>query len=627
MCGIAGTVLRSGAGAPPHIEEALVALTHRGPDALAWHEAGAAAIGQTRLAIIDLVTGDPPITNEDGSVGVALNGEIYNFRALRDRLRTDGHELATTGDTEVIAHLAEELEPVALCRALDGMFAFAAHDSRHGRLVLGRDRFGKKPLYYWPGPDRFAFASELKALWTDPAVPRRLDEDAIAPYLAFGYVPTPRTFFEGVRSVPPGHVLVVEADGRVEVERYWEPPCAGANAEPLDLSLREAAAGVRTRLRDAVERRLVADVPVGAFLSGGVDSSAVVALMATLMDRPVNTFAIGFDAPDFLDERPYARTIARRFRTHHEEFVVRPDAVDLVERLVWHHDQPFGDSSALPTFLLSELTRRHVTVALAGDGGDELFAGYERFPAAVLLHRLGALPGGTAAMAGLGALAGPLPGGALRGRVGSAQRLLGRARAPMPDGFLSWVSYVPEPARSELLGGAADGWGLDHHRAVWRESEGADFLNRLLDLNLKTYLLDDLLPKVDRTSMAHGLEVRAPFLDTELASYALRLAPSLKTRGFRLKRVLKAAVDDLVPPALLHRRKRGFGIPVDRWFRSDLRAYVDATLGAPGARVREHLRGEALNGLLAEHASGARDHGHALWTLLTLEVFLRREGW
>ncbi len=624
MCGIAGTVVLNRAGGSIELRSALSTLVHRGPDALGWHEADHAAIGQTRLAIIDLVTGDPPITNEDGSVGVALNGEIYNFRLLREGLQSSGHELSTTGDTEVIAHLAEDLEPVELCQALDGMFAFAVHDARRGRLVLGRDRFGKKPLYYWAGRDRFVFGSELKALLSDPDVPRRLDPGAIPAYLTFGYVPTPRTFFEGIRSVPPGHVLVLTSDGDLDIRRYWRPPCAGANTETIDVPLREAAAGVRSRLRDAVERRLVADVPIGAFLSGGVDSSAVVAIMATLLDRPVHTFAIGFEDPDWLDERPYARVIAHRFRTQHEEFVVRPSAVDLIERLVWHHDQPFGDSSALPTFLLSELTRGHVTVALSGDGGDELFAGYERFAAATFVRHFQRLP--SALRGATGRLGGGFPDAALAGRVGSAKRFVERAGMGLPDAYLSWLSYVPDSTRRALLM-RQDDWALEDYRQVWGESAGGALLNRLLDLNAKTYLLDDLLPKVDRMSMAHGLEVRSPFLDTELASYALSLAPALKLRGVRLKRVLKASIDDLVPRALLRRRKRGFGIPVDRWFRSDLRDYVDSTLGSPSARVREHLVGSRLDEMLAEHQSGHRPHGHALWALLTLELFLRREGW
>ena len=602
----------------------LECLEHRGPDSAGWYRLAGAHIGQNRLAIIDLVTGDPPISNEDGSVGVVLNGEIYNFSRLRAGLAERGHELRTTGDTEVIAHLAEELSPVELAQALEGMFAFAIYDKSRDRLVLGRDRFGKKPLYYWAEPSRLVFGSEIKAVLNHRGVPRRLDPGAIPAYLTFGYVPTPRTFFEGVHSLPPGHVLVREANGRVSIERYWRPPLAAGDGDELDLSMEDAARETRSRLSAAVSRRLVADVPVGAFLSGGIDSSAVVALMAEQVDEPVRTFTIGFEGEDWLDERPYAALVAKRFRTEHEEFLVKPAAVDLIERLVWHHDQPFGDSSAVPTYLLSELTGRHVKVALAGDGGDELFAGYERFAAATLVARYGQLPQAARRLLERGVE--QLPRDRMRGRVGSVRRFAEHAGDGLPEAYLSWLSYVPAHCRAELLSNADD-WAIEDYRSIWAESDGAPLLHRLLDLNVKTYLVDDLLPKVDRMSMAHGLEVRSPFLDPELASFALRLAPSLKARGMRLKRVLKAATVDLLPPEVVRRRKKGFGVPLDRWFRADLAGFVEDKLGSPTARVRAHLSGPALDRLLAQHRSGARDHGNALWALLTLEVFLLREGW
>jgi asparagine synthase (glutamine-hydrolysing) len=382
---------------------------------------------------------------------------------------------------------------------------------------------------------------------------------------------------------------------------------------------------VRSTLTEAVERRLVSDVPLGAFLSGGIDSSAVVGVMASLIDRPVETFTIGFDDRDGFDERPYARQVAERHRTAHHDYVVQPDAVDLVERLVWHHDQPFGDSSAVPTFLLSEVTRGEVTVALSGDGGDELFAGYERFAAGLLARRYRALP---APLRGaMRASAQLLPGGSLRGRAASMQRFARVAELGLPDAYRSWISYVQDSEREALLGDRRNGWAIADYRAIWSASEGAETLDRLLDLNLRTYLLDDLLVKADRMSMAHGLEVRSPFLDTDLLALATHLEPKLKLRGIKLKRVLKAAVADLVPEEILHRPKRGFGVPLDRWFREDLRGYVATTLGAPDSRVKAHLQPEAVDRLLAEHDSRARNHGHALWTLLTLEVFLRREGW
>ncbi|HET8537587.1 MAG TPA: asparagine synthase (glutamine-hydrolyzing) [Solirubrobacteraceae bacterium] len=626
MCGICGVIARDHAQLDDVAEAQVATMHHRGPDSHGTFRTPYGAISQNRLSIIDLVHGDPPITNEDGTSAVVLNGEIYNFKELRSGLLERGHRLSSEGDTETIVHLSEELSPVELARALDGMFAFAVWDGRRERLIVGRDRLGKKPLYYAFDGERLVFGSEIKSIFADTSVPRRLDPEAIPAYLTFGYVPTPRTFFAGVRSLPPGHVLVFEPGGEPHIERYWEPPLADVNAGPhFDLSLDEAAKRVRETLTRAVDRRLIADVPLGAFLSGGIDSSAIVGVMASLIERPVETFTIGFDDRDGFDERPFARAVAERHRTAHHEYVVHPNAVDLVERLVWHHDQPFGDSSAVPTFLLSEVTRGEVTVALSGDGGDELFAGYERFGAGLLAQRFRSLPG-PLRRAARGSVE-LLPAGALRGRAASAQRFARVAELGLPDAYRSWISYIQDPERVALTGGAADDWAIEDYRSIWRGSAGADTLDRLLNLNLRTYLLDDLLVKADRMSMAHSLEVRSPFLDTELLQLASQLEPRLKLRGIRLKRVLKAAVSDLMPEELLNRPKRGFGVPLDRWFREDLRSYMEATLGAPDSRVKAHLDAAAVDHILAEHDSRARNHGHALWTLLTLEVFLRREGW
>jgi len=620
MCGISGCVGAAGS-ASAIADDQLRRLRHRGPDAQGRFEQPGAVIAQNRLAIIDLVTGDPPVTNEDATVGAVLNGEIYNFGALREALLRDGHELRTRGDTEVIAHLAEDLDPVALARRLDGMFAFAVYDARRERLALGRDRVGKKPLYYWHGPGgMLVFASEIKGVLAHPAVPRELDPRAIPAYLTFGYVPTPHTFFAGVRSVPPGHVLVLERGGAPALHEYWSAPVPGRDGvEHLALCGAGAARAVRAALERSVARRLISDVPLGAFLSGGIDSSAIVAIMARATGRPVDTFTIGFEDHDGFDERPFARQVAERYGTSHYEWVVHPDAVDVIDTLVSHYDQPFGDSSAVPTYLLSEITRREVTVALSGDGGDELFAGYERFAAALALQRLGALPAGAQEVVRR----------ALRSRGGRLARFATPAARGLPDAYRSWLSFADEPLRRALLGdgAAADDWALQDYGQIWEDSAGATALDRLLNLNLRTYLVDDLLVKVDRTSMAHGLEVRSPFLDVELVELALALAPRTKVRGLSLKRVLRAAVADLLPAQIVQRAKRGFGVPLDRWFREDLARYVAATLGAPDARVKRHLAAGPLDLLLARHASGHADNGQALWMLLTLELFLRREGW
>jgi asparagine synthase (glutamine-hydrolysing) len=626
VCGIAGTV---GAGASEEVLWGqLRLLEHRGPDASGVFKGGLGAIGQTRLAVIDLVTGDPPVTSEDGTIGAVLNGEIYNYRELRKSLLGAGHVLASNGDTEVIAHLAEQDDPVEVARHLDGMFAFAVWDTVRQRLVLGRDRLGKKPLYYWSDSKSIVFGSEIKAVLAHPGVPHRMESDALAAYLTFGYVPTPRTFFDGIRSVPPANVLVFEPGLGLRLQQYWEPvvPPRGANTR---VPRQDATGAVRAALSSAVERRLTADVPVGAFLSGGLDSSTVVALMAKLSPSPVATFTIGFeDAPGF-DERRYAAAVSHRYRTEHTELVVKPDASSLIERLVWHHDQPFGDSSALPTYLLSELASKHVKVVLSGDGGDELFAGYERFAAARILSAFQRLPppAQDAAQAGLGALAkSRLARTAPGSRVLEAQRLISAKDQEFPEAFLSWVCYVPEPWRTQLCPGGSR-WALQDYRNIWRRGAGAAFLDQLLLLNMRTYLLDDLLPKVDRMAMAHGLEVRSPFLDTALVELALRIPPSAKLRFLSGKRVLRQAARDLLPPEVLARRKHGFGLPLDAWFRGELRGYIEGRLLAPSARARSYLEGDALDRLGAEHLSGGARHGHLLWTLATLEEFLRKQGW
>jgi len=621
MCGIAGAV---GAGASEDATwSQLKLLEHRGRDASGVFSRGPGSVGQTRLAVIDLVTGDPPFTSEDGGKAAVLNGEIYNYRDLRTTLIRTGHNLRSTGDTEVIAHIAESASAVELARQLDGMLAFAVWDSARNQLVLGRDRLGKKPLYYWSDGDHLVFASEVKALLVHPAVPRRLDHEALPAYLTFGYVPTPRTFFEDIRSVPPGHVLVFHPGMPPALHSYWKPILQTARAHH-HISQTVAARAVRMHLSSSVERRLLSDVPIGAFLSGGIDSSSVVALMSNLMDRPVATFTIGFDNARGFDERPYARLVAKRFHTDHTEFVVKPDAAQLMERLVWHYDQPFGDSSALPTFLLSQLTREHVTVALCGDGGDELFAGYERFAAGTALSYFQMLP--QVIRNNVEQAFSLVSRHTSSKRVLGVQRLLAPQKEKIEDAYLSWISSIPIQWRTLLLPDGSD-WALEDFRRLWNDTAGASLLDRLLSLNLQTYLLDDLLPKADRMSMAHGLEIRSPFLDDSLVELAFSLPPSAKLRGLSLKRVLKQAVSDLLPAEILYRRKHGFGVPLEHWLRNELRTFLKGRLLDPRSRLRSYLKPEVIDRLVEEHLSSTANHGHALWALLTLEEFLIKEDW
>jgi asparagine synthase (glutamine-hydrolysing) len=614
VCGIAGGTGRNSQERSRILDRQLTTLRHRGPDSWGFLPGGSGAVGQTRLSVIDLLRSDPPLTDESGAVRVALNGEIYNFKELRRELLEEGHQLASEGDTEVIAHLAEDHSPVDLCRRLDGMFAFGVWDERDARLVLGRDRFGKKPLYYWYGQDELVFGSEIKAVLADPRVPRRLNTNVVPQYLSFGYAPTPETFFEGVRSLPAGHVLTFVRGGPPVIERYWSVPVVPQESL-LRWSLDDAARHLRELLRAAVARRLVADVPLGAFLSGGVDSSAVVGLMAEQMTEPVRTFSIGFQEKEF-DEREWGALVARRFGTRHSEHIVTADAAHVVDRILDACDQPFADSSALPTFFLSEVTRRDVTVALSGDGGDEVFAGYDRFAAALLLRRA------PRALRGLSVAAAGIP--RLSTRI---QRLLEAGGTGMPEAYERLVMIsAPEDVR-RLLGGDAAARVTTTHSDLWASSAGASALHRLLHLNINSYLLDDLLVKVDRMSMQHGLEVRSPLLDPALLDFAMSVTPDLHVRGLRLKRLLKAAVADLVPVEVLNRPKKGFGVPVARWLRNELRPLVEGELLAPSARLAALVNAQEVQRLAHEHEIGRRDHGQRLWALLLLERFLRREGW
>jgi asparagine synthase (glutamine-hydrolysing) len=600
VCGIAGLYSPTAAPNPELVDAMRAAIVHRGPDEGSTDAFDHCVLGHQRLKVIDLRTGYQPVTNEAGDVVAVFNGEAYNFQALREELR--GHEIRGTGDTPVLPHLYEESGPRFVER-LHGMFALALWDSSRQRLVLARDRLGKKPLLWTRLPDgTLAFASELKALLRLPNLTRDIDLPALDAYLALQYVPGDITALRGVRKVPPGHVLIVEG-GEERLERYWEP----RPAEP-SRSDDEWLERLRLSVGAAVRRRLIADVPLGALLSGGIDSSIVVALMAEASVEPVRTFTVGF-ADERYDERAYARAVAQRYGTVHEELALEADIAATLPRFAAAFDEPLGDEAALPTFLIAEQARRHVTVALAGDGGDEAFAGYERYVAHGLAQRVP----GPAARVGAAAL----------WRLPAARR---EPRSPLfrAARFLDVAGSTPRERYGRLM----EVFPLELRRQLWSDGSLAEPVRLeptrpdiagLQLLDLRTYLPGDLLLKADIASMAHSLELRSPLLDHEVVELGLALPDRLKARGREGKVALRRAFAAELPPEVAERGKTGFGVPLGRWFRDDLRELAGDAL----ATDRGWFRPETVTRLLDEHVSGRRDHGHRLWCLLMLELWVR----
>jgi asparagine synthase (glutamine-hydrolysing) len=619
MCGICGYLDRAHAG-PPHaarVRAMMDGLKHRGPDASGFHAAGPVMLGHRRLSIIDLrPEANQPLENEDGSIVLVANGEIYNFRELAAELERRGHRLRSRSDCEVIVHLYEEHGADCLAR-LRGMFAFALWDGRRRRLFVARDRAGEKPLYYAARDGGFWFASELRALLA--ALPWRpaLDLDAVEQYLTLQYVPAPLTAFAGVRKLPAAHCLTLSPGGAPVVERWWRLRFA---PEPLP-SLDDAVRETRALIEDAVAVREVADVPLGAFLSGGIDSSTVVALLARRTSRAVKTFSIDLPSGDG-GEAAWARLVARRYGTDHHELTIRPHMVDILPRLVTQYGEPFADPSAVPTFYLSELARRQVTVALSGDGGDEAFCGYHRYAIEELARRVGRLPWPVPRL--VHAILRRLPGAALRpAREFAAHRW----RSPV-ERYLFFLAHFTRRDKERLLGpalaerAARDGLARELER-VLAASDADDAVNRLLDLDTQTYLPDDIFTKVDIASMAHALEVRAPFADHLLLERMARLPGSAKLRHFRGKQLLRRAVRDLVPEPILTRKKKGFNLPLDRWMREELRELSRDLLTDATARGRGLFAAAEVQRLLSEHAAGT-SHGRRLWNLSVLELWLRQ---
>lgn len=618
MCGICGYVTLDRPASSSVVAAMAGTLPHRGPDAARLKVGPQWALGHRRLSVIDLSeAAHEPITNEDETLWLVFNGEIYNFRELRRALEPN-HRFRSQGDAEVILHLYEERGDDAV-KALDGMFAFALWDDRKKKLLLGRDRAGKKPLFYYQGPDVFAFASEVKGLLAHPDIPHERNDDALPLYLTYGYVPTPETFYANIRSLPPAHMLSVSESEAGDPKPFWSIRFEDGR----EMSDQEAEEGFRTLLRRAVERRLVADVPLGAFLSGGLDSASVVAFMAEAAGSRVKTFTIGFAAGEGYDEREHARLVAEHFGTEHTEFVVEPKALEMIDKLVWHHDGPFGDSSAVPTYLLSELTRSRVTVALNGDGGDEVFAGYLRLYGGALSEQVPRWLFHFAAGA-LSLLPEPRD---RRHPLRFAKRFAEAGRLPLVDRYLRWNAYFTDGLmdllRPELHDIAHEGRVLESFASQLGGEEGT--LAQLLQLNFNTYLLDDLLVKMDRMSMAHGLEARSPFLDTALVEFGASLPNRLRMRLGKGKVLLRRAMKGILPDSILTRGKMGFGAPLGAWFRDELDNFVRDRLLDPDSPIFAYLRREPVEALVVRHISAAADLSPQIWCLLTLESWLRQE--
>jgi asparagine synthase (glutamine-hydrolysing) len=622
MCGIAGIYnFRSQEPVSPRLLKAMTdTLVHRGPDDEGLYISGPLGLGHRRLSIIDLEGGHQPITNEDESVWVVFNGEIYNFGELHDFLVKRGHIFKTRSDTEVIVHLYEE-EGEKCFERLRGMFAIAIWDGRNRKLVLARDRVGKKPLFYFYDGSRIAFASEMKAILQVPGVRREIDPQAVSDYFSFLYVPAPKSIFKDIRKVLPGHYLVMSVTGVREVE-YWDIKFA----ETAVISEQQWCDRLLDTYREAVRLRLISEVPLGAFLSGGIDSSSVVALMAGLVDHPVTTCSIGFDEKEF-NELEYAREIAHQFKADHHERMVRPDAVGIVQKLVWHYDEPFADSSAVPTYYVSQVAREHVTVALAGDGGDENFAGYRRYYFDRRENTLRAILPPAIREPFFGALASLYPKADWAPRVFRGKATFENLASSPIEGYFRSVSAFRSELKDQLLNQHLQrelhGYdSLEVLRHYYQKADTKDSLSRIQYVDIKTYLTDDILVKVDRASMAHSLEVRAPILDHKLMELAASIPSSMKLRGMNGKYIFKEALKQILPESVLHRKKMGFGVPLSLWFRKDLKELAHSVIFY---RNGSNLLNEStVKHIWQEHQGGLRDRSTELWTLLMFSLWERQ---
>ena len=621
MCGIAGFAGQSegmNEGERARVLDRMCrVIRHRGPDDQGTMIEGGVALGMRRLSIIDLAGGHQPISGCDEAISVVFNGEIYNFLELKNELEARGHRFHTHSDTETIVHAFEEYGEACVER-LRGMFAFAIWDAHERKLFLARDRAGKKPLYYTQTPaGALCFGSELKSLLEHPHVGRDVNPEAVDAYLSFGYVPDPLSIFTRIHKLPPGHHLTF-VDGRVSVKQYWDFPFEAAEAR----SEEEIVEELRALLDESVRLRLISDVPLGAFLSGGVDSSVIVGLMARASTRPVKTFSIGFHE-DSYNELHYARIAARHFETDHHEFIVTPDICKVVDELVWHFDEPFADSSAIPTYMVSKLARQHVTVALSGDGGDELFAGYTRYVVDRKRSAFARLPRIVRRNL-MQPVSRRLPHGAW------GRNYLHNVALDGIDRYIDSVSMFTSLNKQALLTedfrqalNGKENAALSRFRRLAASVHSSEPLDALLYLDSKTYLPGDILTKVDRMTMAVSLEARAPLLDHKLMEFVARIPASMKMRGLETKHIFKRAVRDLVPAEILDRPKQGFGIPLDKWINDQLRERTRETLMEERTRSRGLVNHLYVSKLLNEHERGRRDHASALWTLLMMELWYR----
>jgi len=623
MCGIAGIILKEPNAS---VDETLLrrmaeTMTHRGPDGEGFFIAEGVGLAHRRLSIIDLEGGAQPMGNEDGRVQITFNGEIYNFQELRPGLESAGHTFQTRCDTETIIHLYEEHGEECL-QHLRGMFAFAIWDAPNRRLFMARDRLGQKPLYYYEDDERLLFASEMKAILESPDVPREIDPAAVDEFLTYQYVPHPRTIFKHIHKVPPAHFLVHEK-GRTEVKRYWD---IDYQPDP-DMTVAHARETLSGLLEEATRLRMISDVPLGAFLSGGIDSSLTVALMSKLSTEPVKTFSIGFEEQDF-SEVEFARLIAKRYGTEHQEFIVKPEAAEVLPKIAWHYDEPFADASALPTYYVSKVTSEHVKVALSGDGGDENFCGYRRYQR-LWLAALGAATLGR--MTGTSNSPGPkLPGpGEPRGNFFTRLRRVSHALSCHPErSYLYSVNmldrdlrqYLYRPEFSDQLN------GTDSERFIldtFKRFSGDSKVGEAAAVDMVTYLPCAILAKVDIASMANSLEVRSPFLDHKLIEFTATIPTRLKMRLLEGKFILKETFRDLLPPEVLTRQKMGFGIPINRWMAHDLYDFLVDHLLSERALSRGYFDPTAIKSLISDHHQGRGNHGYQLWPLMMLELWHR----